>query len=109
MHFRFAAVALATPAFSLVAQQRAMTAADYARAERYMSYNTTPLVGGAPVRPTWIADDRFVYRRSTPAGGGDVMVVDPVKGTRTRLLDDPKISAAVATALGAAADVVRLA
>ena len=109
MRFRFAAVALATPAFSILAQQRAMPAAEYARAERYMSYNTTPLVTGAAVRPTWISDDRFVYRRSTAAGGGDVMIVDPVHGTRTRLLDDPKMSAAVAAALGSGVDVVRLA
>jgi hypothetical protein len=101
MRFRFAAAALVTPAFSMLAQQRAMTAADYARAERYMSYNTTPLVTGAPVRPTWISADRFVYRRATTTGGGEVMIVDPTKGTRTRLLDDPKMAAAVSTALGA--------
>ena len=50
------AVAFAT---SALAQQRAVTAADYARAERYMSYETTPLVFGTAVRPTWLPDDRF--------------------------------------------------
>jgi dipeptidyl aminopeptidase/acylaminoacyl peptidase len=109
MRFSFAAVALVTPAFSILAQQRAMTAADYARAERFMNYNTTPLVTGAPVRPTWISGERFVYRRSTPTGGGEVMIVDPIRGTRTRLLDDPRMSAAVAAALSSSADVVRLA
>jgi len=108
MQLRLAAVALATPALSILAQQRTMSADEYARAERYMSYNTAPLVSGAPVRPTWISGERFVYRRTTPTGGGEVMIVDPTRGTRTRLLDDPRISAAVATALGASANVVKL-
>ena len=70
MQLRLAAVALATPALSILAQQRTMSADEYARAERYMSYNTAPLVSGAPVRPTWISGERFVYRRTTPTGGG---------------------------------------
>src|SRR4051812_33437941 len=36
---------------------RAFTAAEYARAERFMSWNTTPLVFRNAVTPTWIADD----------------------------------------------------
>ena len=69
----------------LVAQQRsslpahAVTAADYARAERFMSWNTTPLVYRNGVSPTWITDDRFWYRVTTPAGNGTVLV-DPKTG-----------------------------
>ena len=39
----------------------ALTAADYARAEKFMGYNTTPLVLHGGVRPTWLGagDDRF--------------------------------------------------
>ncbi len=50
-----------------VAQQRGeaprpFTAADYARAEKLMGYNTTPLVFRSGVRPTWLPDERFWYR-----------------------------------------------
>jgi len=38
---------------------RALTAGDYARAEQYMAYNTTPLVLRSGVRPTWLPDFLF--------------------------------------------------
>jgi dipeptidyl-peptidase 4 len=108
MHYRLViAVAVAAASPALAQQQRAMTAADYERAERYMNYNTTPLVAGSVVRPTWLSGDRFVYRGTSRTGAGDVIVIDPVRKTRTRLLDDTRLSAAVAAALGSTADVVR--
>src|ERR1044072_790883 len=41
-----------------------VTASDYARAEKFMGYNTTPLVLRSGVRPTWMADgsERVWYR-----------------------------------------------
>ena len=107
MRFRLAIAAVVCAASPVVAQQRAMTNADYARAERYMSYNTAPLVAGGAVRPTWLAGDRFVYRVAASDSSGDVMIVDPVRGTRARLLDDAKLAAAVAAALGTTADAIR--
>ncbi len=107
MRFGLAVALIAAVATEAFAQQRPITAADYARAERYMTYNTTPLVTGGAVRPTWISGDRFVYHRGTETAG-EVIVADPTKGTRARLLDDPRMSAAVATALGASPDIVRL-
>src|SRR5439155_7579578 len=74
---------------------------------RYMSYNTAPLVAGGAVRPTWLAGDRFVYRVAAADSSGDVMIVDPVRGTRARLLDDAKLAAAAAAALGSTADAIR--
>ena len=106
MRFRLAIAAVAS-ASPVVAQQRAMTNADYARAERFMSYNTAPLVAGGAVRPTWLPADRFVYRVAASDSSGDVMIVDPVRGTRARLLDDAKLAATVATALGTTADAIR--
>src|ERR671923_2235907 len=53
---------------SCFGQTRALTANDYARAEKFMGYNTNPLVLGAGIRPRWLADDRFWYRVTTPAG-----------------------------------------
>ena len=36
---------------------RALTAADYAHAEKFMTYNTTPLVLRTGVRPAWLPGD----------------------------------------------------
>ena len=78
------AAALAVP---IVAQQRdapaarALTAADYARAEKFMTWNTTPLLFRSGVRPTWLSGDRFWYRITTPAGS-EAILVDPAKGTK---------------------------
>ena len=107
MRFRLVIAAVVSAASPVVAQQRAMTTADYARAERYMSYNTAPLVAGGAVRPTWLPGDRFVYRVAAADSSGDVIIVDPARGTRARLLDDAKLAAAVATALGTTADAIR--
>jgi dipeptidyl-peptidase 4 len=60
----------------------AMTAADYARAEKFMTYNVTPLVYRSGVRGNWLADDRVWYRVTTE-GGSEAMLVDPVKRTKT--------------------------
>jgi len=76
-----------------------LTTADYARAERFMNYNTTPLVLHAGVRATWLADDRFWYRTRT-ANGEEAVLIDAAKRTRAacdlpacreRRQDDPAI------------------
>jgi len=61
----------------------ALTAADYARAQKFMGYNTTPLVLHSGVRPTWLGegDDRFWYRVTTERGA-EAVLIDPVAGTR---------------------------
>ena len=64
------------------AQQPALTAADYARAERFLRDNVTPLVFGVGVQPIWISGDRFGYRNRTRAGS-EFVLVDPARGTRT--------------------------
>lgn len=62
---------------------RAMTTADYARAERFMTWNTTPLVFRSGVRPSWLPGDRFWYRIATPAGS-EAVLVDPATGAKER-------------------------
>jgi len=95
-----AAVLAAAAAVPASAQQRpSLTAADYARAERMMGYNTTPLVFGASVRPVWLAGDRFWYRNAI-AEGTEFVVVDPARRTRERAFDHVRLAAA----LGHAAD-----
>lgn len=101
--FAAGAVAASALAAPVVAQQRAtsaraMTAADYARAEKFMTWNTTPLVFRSGVRPTWIEGDRFWYRVTTPAGR-EAMIVDAAKGTKERCTL-PACAAAAASGRG---------
>ena len=69
---------------TVAAQQRppTLTADDYARAERFMSYNTSPLVLHGGVRPTWISDNRFWYR-TTGDKGAEAWLVDATAATKT--------------------------
>jgi dipeptidyl-peptidase 4 len=62
-------------------QPRAVTGAEYAHAERFLTYNTTPLVLRSGVRPIWLPDDRFWYRINIESGSVAVLI-DPAKGTR---------------------------
>src|SRR4051812_17505367 len=80
------------------AQQR-FTTADYARAEKMMGYNTTPLVYNSGVRPAWLADERFWYRITT-ANGNEFVLVDPARGTRQPAFDHTKLASAVNAAAG---------
>ncbi|HEV8612990.1 MAG TPA: DPP IV N-terminal domain-containing protein, partial [Gemmatimonadales bacterium] len=95
----------ATPA---AAQQRPqLTAADYARAEKFLGYNATPLVFGAAVRPTWLPDGRFWYR-NTISRGTELILVDPLRKTRGRAFDQARLAAALSTAAGTPYDSLRL-
>jgi dipeptidyl-peptidase 4 len=77
-------VALSTMSWTVLAQSpTAVTAADYARAERFMAYNTTPLVLHAVGRATWLPDgDRFWYRTTTEKGS-EALIVDAAHATRS--------------------------
>ncbi|HEX7794161.1 MAG TPA: DPP IV N-terminal domain-containing protein [Vicinamibacterales bacterium] len=76
------------PSATLAAQQSqpgqpaALTADDYARAERFMSYNTAPLVLHSGVRPTWTSDNQFWYRTRTERGD-EAWLVDAGTGAKT--------------------------
>ena len=64
-----------------VQQVPVVTAADYARAEKFLRENTSPLVTGLGVQPTWLTGDRFGYRIMV-RGKNQFILVDPSKGTR---------------------------
>jgi dipeptidyl aminopeptidase/acylaminoacyl peptidase len=81
----------------------AVTAADYARAEKWMGYNTNPLVFRAGVRPAWQGDGRFWYRVTTPEGTEFVMV-ESASGTKSPAFDHAKLAAALSAAAGAKYD-----
>lgn len=58
-----------------------VTAEDYARAEKMLSYGTAPLVDRNGVRPTFLPDGRFWYMVLTPAGR-EYVIVNPVDGAK---------------------------
>ena len=113
--FKFATVAAALVCAVLAAparaQQRVLTSADYARAEKFMGYNTTPLVlnvvggggrgGGRGVN--WLSDERFTYSITT-SDGTEFILVDPAKGTRADAFDHAKVAAALSAAAGTTFD-----
>ena len=76
----FVTVLVTAASLSVRAQQQptpALTAADYARAERFMPYNTTPLVLHSAGRITWVNDkgrERFWYRTTTEKGAAAILV-----------------------------------
>ena len=76
---------LLSPALSS-AQLPQLTADDYARAERFLAENTTPLVFGDAVRPSWTEDGRFWYSTATP-DGTRFFLVDPVSRSKGEAFD----------------------
>jgi len=76
------AVALAAPLSAAHAQSRVLTAADYARAEKFLGFNTQPLVSNTGVQPAWLPDGRFTYRVRQPDGSQPMMLVT-AKGVKT--------------------------
>jgi dipeptidyl aminopeptidase/acylaminoacyl peptidase len=89
-----------------LAQPRAFTAADYARAEKFMGYNTNQLVYHA-VRATFLKDERLWYR-NTSADGSEFVLVDTAKGTRGPAFDHAKLASALSAAGGQSYDSLHL-
>lgn len=90
--FRQSGLLLAVvPAFALASlahaqspsAPRQLTSADYARAEKFLSFNTNQLVLGAGVVPAWLPDERFTYRVPQANGARPLILVDPAKAART--------------------------
>ncbi|MES2330049.1 MAG: DPP IV N-terminal domain-containing protein [Bacteroidota bacterium] len=87
--------------------QQVVTAKDYERAEKFMSYNTDGFIDGGTVRPNWLPDDRFWYLAVTPKKS-EFILVDPVKKTRAAAFDHQKLADALATASGGKYDAAKL-
>jgi dipeptidyl-peptidase 4 len=85
---------------------RVLTADDYARAEKFMGYNTAPLVDHA-VRPVWTMDERLWYR-DTDATGARFVTFDPATLTKTPAFDHAKVAAALSAAAGHAYEASKL-
>jgi dipeptidyl-peptidase 4 len=97
--FAIAAIAV-TATLPGSAQTRAtVSVEDYQRAEKFMNYNTTPLVSNGPVRATWLPGDRFWYRNQG-ASGSEFFLVDAAKATKAPAFNHAAVAAALSTALG---------
>ena len=94
-----AGLVLATTLPGSAQSRAAVTVDDYQRAEKFMNYNTTPLVANGPVRATWLAGDRFWYR-NTNAAGTEFFLVDAAKGARAPAFNHAAVAAALTTAMG---------
>jgi dipeptidyl aminopeptidase/acylaminoacyl peptidase len=99
MRLRVALLATLIVAAGVAAQEPppTLTADDYARAEGFLSSNTSPLVFGGSVSPTWMQDGRFWYRNRF-AQGEEIVVVDPAAGSRARAFDHQRLAAALSSA-----------
>jgi dipeptidyl-peptidase-4 len=79
-----------------------LTSDDYARAEKFMAYNTASLVLRTGVTPHWLPDERFWYvvTTSTKPDQREFILVDPAKGSRGPAFDQAKLAAGLSSAAG---------
>jgi dipeptidyl-peptidase-4 len=78
--------------------RRVFTADDYKRAEKFMTYNTRPLVFH-DARGKWVSEDRYLFRDSG-LDGSQFVVFDAMHGTRQPAFDHAKLAAALSAAAG---------
>ncbi|KGM54912.1 peptidase S9 [Lysobacter arseniciresistens ZS79] len=92
-----------------IAQERGKiyTHADYARAERFMGYNTAPLLDHAVHTVVW-QDDRHFWFKDHDADGDHFRRVDAATGAITDAFDHDALAAALAKASGKDMDAARL-
>jgi len=81
------------------AQDNALTAKDYQKAESMMGYSTQQYIDRGSVNANWFGEDKFWYRVLTPEGS-EFIVVDAVKGTRSVAFDHAKLAAVLASSTG---------
>jgi dipeptidyl aminopeptidase/acylaminoacyl peptidase len=79
--FYTVAILLVACTTSILAQTKVLTADDYARAEKMLSYGTAPFVDRAGVRATWLPDGKFWYMVLTPTSR-EFVLVNPADGSK---------------------------
>jgi dipeptidyl aminopeptidase/acylaminoacyl peptidase len=105
--FATLAIAFAATLPGSAQSRAAVTVDDYQRAEKFMGYNTNPLVSNGAVRVTWLPGDRFWYRNQG-ANGPEFILVDAAKGTKAAAFDHAAVATALTTAMGRAITAARL-
>src|SRR5579864_51628 len=109
--FPFAAIAVCLAAEALAQQgnsagPRVFTADDYKRAEKFMAYNTRPLVFHE-ARGKWLPADRYLFRDTGPEGS-EFVIFDAAHGSRQAAFDHAKVAAALSAGAGAPYDAAHL-
>ena len=95
---RATSVALFLACFSLYAQH-VYTAQDYANAERWMNYNTLPLIRNTVTGISYLQDGRVFYAQIQP-GGARYFLADPRKGATEPAFENAKLAKALSAASG---------
>ncbi len=80
-------------------QKQVLTATDYENAERFLSYNTAPLVDNGPVNPNWLPGDLFWFRNLN-SKGSEFILVNPAKKTVAPAFDHQKLASGINAATG---------
>jgi hypothetical protein len=93
------AAALIVLSTGVAAEGRTLTGDDYARAERYVGYNVTPLVDHAVQTVTWLDDTHFWYR-DHDASGDRFMRFDVDTGKAEPAFDHARLATALGKVLG---------
>jgi dipeptidyl aminopeptidase/acylaminoacyl peptidase len=76
-----------------------LSAADYARAERFLRGHMPMYVDNADIEHHWIEpDDKFWYRRTNAAGEHEFVVIDAATGQRTAAFDQKIIAGGLSEA-----------
>ena len=91
----------------VAAQGSTLSASDYAQAERFMVYNTAPLVDHDVHRVKWLDDTHFWYR-DHDVRGDHVMLMDATTGKVAPAFDQAKLAAALGKASGQPLDTKKL-
>jgi dipeptidyl-peptidase 4 len=84
-----------------------LTAADYQRAEAFLSTNLEQRLFRAQVSPVFHEGDRFWYRVRVE-GGFEFVGVDPARGSRDPAFDHARLSAALSRATGDSFEALQL-
>ncbi len=95
------ACSLAAAATASPAAPSQLTAADYARAERFLFWNKDKYLPNGEVQHHWInGQDRFWYRRTNAQGAAEFVVVDAATGATTPAFDHARVAAGLSKVLG---------
>ncbi|CAM0997340.1 Peptidase S9 [Rhodanobacter sp. Root179] len=101
------ALVLGSLSAGVAAQGRTLSANDYAQAERFMGYNTAPLVDHAVQKVDWLDAGHFWYV-DHDASGDHFVRMDVASGKTAPLFDQAKLAAALGKVGGKSVDAGKL-
>lgn len=101
------ALVLGSLSAGVAAQGRTLSANDYAQAERFMGYNTAPLVDHAVQKVDWLDAGHFWYV-DHDATGDHFVRMDVASGKTAPLFDQAKLAAALGKVGGKSVDAGKL-